>query len=157
VTPSQLYAQFLLRRILSQDTAIPCTTTDSRPRVPEIESHMEQTPTQLAETFAAYLDNIAVLDDCSQQLSVLRFVLFLLQICRMLKLKENNSIAGCFIKKKVTKHLRFFKSISKKQKNNEHLKQRNFLSPTSISVISNSLVQLFRKIDTHHLSNPSFG
>lgn len=70
---------------------------------------------QLAKMFTAYLDNIAVLDDCSQQLSVFSFILFLFQICRMLKLK-NNSITDCLIKS-VVKHSTFFKRYFKELEN----------------------------------------
>lgn len=48
--------------------------------------------------FTAYLDDIPILDDSSQQFSVFSFILFLFQIRRMLKLRENSSIAECFRK-----------------------------------------------------------
>lgn len=45
-----------------------------------------------------YLDDIPILDDCSQQFSVFSFVLFLFQIRRMLKWKQSSSAAECFTK-----------------------------------------------------------
>lgn len=66
----------------------------------------------------AYLDDIPILDDCSQQFSVFSFVLFLFQICRMLKLKENSSTAEWFRKGGFTKlpFLQdYFKGLEKQQ------------------------------------------
>lgn len=52
-----------------------------------------KSPIQLAEMLTTHLDNIAILDNCSQQLSVLSFILLLFQISCMLKLEPNNFFA----------------------------------------------------------------
>lgn len=54
---------------------------------------MTQTIDRLSRA-SAYLDNIAILDNCSQKLPVFRFILFLFQIGRMLKCKEEITVIG---------------------------------------------------------------
>lgn len=53
-----------------------------------LKSHSTQfslnSPISLAKMFTTYLDNVAILDHRSQQLSVFSFILFLFQICGML-------------------------------------------------------------------------
>lgn len=112
---------------------VPCKTRLLSMKSRNLKSHwaeeFDQNPTRLAKMFTAYLDNIAILDDCSQQLSVFGFILFLFQICRMLKLKKNNSIAGCFVKKNGQRPK--VKSISKNWRNSEHVKHCDLLLSTT--------------------------
>lgn len=53
-----------------------------------------KSPIRLEEMLTPYLDHIAILDNCSQQLSVFSFILLLFQIGCMLKLEQKNLFAG---------------------------------------------------------------
>lgn len=114
---------------------------------------LEPPPVQPAEVPTAYLDNIAILDDCPQQLSVLGLVLLLFQICRMLKLQENKSAEGCFIKERPSAREAWVTGTAKNWGNSKRPNQRNSAPPT---VTSHSPFQLFQKAGSHHFSSLYF-